>query len=199
MKFIPPHETNERLASIGMRLGEWGNIEPLSPASDKAGWKHAPAPPNNLFNFSHHVASWLPSGEWKLVQLDNSSGWIDPAQVSLLASLMSIASNPQILNSSSRNAVLIEFHGESCVQSELTVGNIIFALLLFKLHAHIVSSGGNAGVLLSIQDGFVYFSGTDSDTRRSESIVANFLANPCSYPVWIRDLAAAGQEAAILK
>lgn len=193
MKAIDTHEVKERLAALGMGLSEWGSVVSIS-GSEQSTWRCMSAPLDHLFRFSHHVASWLPRGTWKLVQLDNSSGWIDPAQESLLNAVFHRVGGSSDLSFNTHSSFLCDCSIDGDIPSELTIGNVIFVLLLFRLHAYVLSSGSIRGELLGIQDGSVCFSGVATAVSRAESMIRVLSDNPASYPAWILEVISERQE-----
>ena len=74
MKLLTCHEANARLNSIGMEIGGWNQITTIDSAyGGSDNWINYQAPENarELFNFSEHVAGWLPDGGWIIFQIDN--------------------------------------------------------------------------------------------------------------------------------
>ena len=76
----------------------------------------------------------------------------------------------------------------------LQVSNLIFALLLFECHAYIVSSGGDHGQMLSLQDGLVYLETREQNELRARALIANFERNRMALPSWVNEMVARYQE-----
>ncbi len=159
MKIITSDSANKHLSSIGFRISSWNGIESTK-TSDSVPelWEKIRAPNRNLLNFCHHVVNWLPKGGWKLFQIDNSTGWMDPIQLSLFAGLLLGENNQLSYNQNTDRSIFFEF-GEGEVKNaytDLLIANLTFVFLLFNSHAYIVSSGSIGGELIAVQDGYVY-------------------------------------------
>lgn len=191
-------EANQRLRQVAMEIGAWKQITDIPGRQlGKRDWKNYQAPKNALLNFSHHVFAWLPAGHWKIVQVDNSTGWIDPVQNSLLGGLLYGSDETPDLNRIGDRCFLFEFGGNKNANenTDLLIANLIFLFLFFELHAYVVSSGSNAGELLGIQDGFVYFSSREKSLSEADVLINNFAQNPTEAPQWIKRILA-GREPA---
>lgn len=191
-------EANNYLRATGMEVGQWNQITDIASGQGcSRKWKnhHAPTQVLELLSFSQHVAGWLPRGMWKIFQIDNSSGWIDPVQASLLGGLLfgpDVIADVKLMEN---NTFLFEF-GKSEVtdkNSELLISNLIFTFLLFQSHGYVVSSNSSAGQLLAIQDGVAYLSSRDSDISGAEALLGNFRRDPLTSPQWVVDILAERQ------
>lgn len=189
MKCISTQQANEFLNSIGMTIGDWSQIADLQETNlNKSSWINCPAPKTDLLNFSHHVAGWLPKGSWKIFQIDNSSGWMDPVQLSLFAGLLFGADKISEYNQTQNRTFLFEFgkNKDSDSNDELLLANLIYIFLLFESHGYIVSSNSYSGQSLGIQDGYVYFSSREQkDISNAETLLGSFARNPKTRPQWV--------------
>jgi hypothetical protein len=90
MRPINTPEANSYLRSIGMEIGAWNKIaDAPDPRPEERTWVHyeAPSVARELVVFSQHVAGWLPRGDWKLLQIDNSTS-LDYFESALLGRLL---------------------------------------------------------------------------------------------------------------
>jgi hypothetical protein len=142
-----------------------------------------------LYIFAQHVAGWIPSGDWKIVQVDDSTSLSFDETLSITTVLGENYVSPK-LTSIRRTTFLAKFDlgVEKKLVTELRLFNLIHLLLLFKCHAEFVSSGCNAGQFLSIQDGFVYFMGGEEKSMVNDCDINEFENEPTRSPKWIRDL-----------
>lgn len=195
MRIISSHQAEALLSTVRMRLGSWNNLESMAPRlRNRSAWEKLHAPSSNLLSFSHHVAAWLPRGKWKLVQFDDSNGWMDPVQVSLIGSILNGSKESFDFNVNQDKTFLFEFEEGPAVSQELQIGNLVYFMLLFELHMYVASAASSAGEMLAVQDGFVYFCSDEKGIARSRSIMKTFARNPSAYPNWIAEFVAAKQD-----
>lgn len=191
MKCLEVQEANGYLGHIGMEIGNWGQVTDIAGEQHRARyWINYCAPKEVLLNFSHHVSGWLPSGNWKIFQIDNSTGWIDPVQLSLFAGLLFGADNIPDLNKLDNRTFLFEFgkNVDANSNTELLISNLIFVFLLFESHGYVVSSNSNAGEVLGVQDGFIYFSSWDKNISGAKKVLQDFERDPSAPPQWIIEI-----------
>jgi hypothetical protein len=196
MKSITPEQANVYLSSIGAQIGDWNQItDAPNHYGGKSSWEKFHPPKDSLLNFSYHSAQWLPKGAWKILQIDNSTGWIDPVQASLFCGLLFGENHTHDINQIGSRTFLFEFGSNERINqsTDLLIANLIYVLLLFELHGYVVSSKSH-GKILGLQDGFVYFSSRESGVSGAEILIKDFERNPTLYPRWIADIIAAGQE-----
>ncbi|MCL2872118.1 MAG: hypothetical protein FWF41_03905 [Betaproteobacteria bacterium] len=77
MKCLTKEEANIYLGKIGMEIGEWNNIQKkTSVSSEKFHWVNHQTPKGarDLYKYAQAVADWLPRGNWKILQIDDSGG-----------------------------------------------------------------------------------------------------------------------------
>jgi hypothetical protein len=198
MKLLTLQEANQYLGGIGMEIGDWNQITDIASRQlGKCHWKNYCAPKDRLLNFSQHVAGWLPKGDWKIFQIDNSTGWMDPVQVSLFGGLLFGADNIPDLNQTDNRTFLFEFgkNGNVDKDTELLIANLIYVFLLFESHGYVVSSNSNLGQRLGIQDGVVCFSLGNKNMPEVEALLDNFERNPLTLPQWVSEICAERQPA----
>jgi len=193
MKRLTMQQANAYLRDIGMEVGTWNQIADRQ--ANKPKWINYRAPRDALLNFSHHVAAWLPKGDWKIFQIDNSTGWMDPVQVSLFGGLL--FGTEEVPDFIEDRTFLFEFGKKKTgdENSELLISNLIFIFLLFESHGYVVSSNSNRGQLLGVQDGFIYFASRDEkDIDSAECLLRNFERDPLASPSWVSEIFVERQE-----
>jgi hypothetical protein len=198
MKVITVQEAETYLSAVGMRVDNWNRIiDATNAESEKCFWINCCAPRDSLrlHTFSQHVAGWLPKGDWKILQIDNSTSF-DPVQASMVGSLLFGKQEIGDLNLAENRSFLFKFcEDESANEStELLIANLIYVLLLFEGHGYVVSSGTDSGQLVGIQDGFVYFYSKRPDISGAKSLLKNFEENPLRSPQWINTIVGKWQE-----
>ena len=188
MRFIAEKEANFYLHSIGMQLNSWNKI--ICNKDQKNNWINFRAPKNELLNFSQHVAGWLSRGEWKIFQIDNSTGWMDPVQFSLFSGLLCGSENLDCFNQFKDKSLFFKFgkDNSSDDNTELLISNLIYIFLLFESHAYIVSSNCANGQILGIQDGFVYFLSNEENIIETKGLLEKFKLNPIPRPEWVNKI-----------
>lgn len=183
MRILAQNEADVYLRSIGMKIDEWARPTDASDhkVSTRATEKlDAPSDGKELFVLSLHVAGWLPAGDWWLLQIDKSTSLsIDEASI-ISALLMGPGSNRKI---SSFGSVLIEPSHESF--SQLLISHLVFLLLLFEAHGHVVSSRSTDGQMISLEDGVVYLTSRNDDMSAASDCLGAFCRAPLSLPEWV--------------
>ncbi len=138
-------------------------------------------------NFSQHVAGWLAKGDWKILQIDNSSSFT--ADASLLLSSLLLGPGQQVDLVKNRT-----FLFEVCaskvrdLQVEVAISHLINLLLVWEAHGYMVSAGAATGERLGLQDGFVYFYGSNARLEEATALLTEFEANPRRTAKWISAL-----------
>jgi hypothetical protein len=195
MRSLSTDEADIYLRGVGMKVGDWSQATDIDSArSQRRKWVHQRGPEDarRLYTFAQHVAGWIPRGEWKLLQIDNSTS-LDPVQIALVAGLLfGPGSRADLL---SKRSFLFEFSGEAESDSdvELTIGNLVFAFLLFEGHVQIISSSGGGERYISLQDGYAYLMSLDEESA-ARSLFGGFERGPGGYPEWVGDIIAHRQE-----
>ena len=196
MKCLTTANANEYLNCIGMQLGHWNQLTATAGSRNGgSSWVNYKAPCNSceLLTFSEHVAGWLPKGEWKIFQIDNS-GSLDAIQVALFGRLL--FGSEEIPSLIENRTFLFEFGKDENAnqKTELLMANLIYLFLLFESHGYVVSSGGDTGQYLAIQDGFVYFYSNEKAIPSAKLLLENFERQPLMSPQWILDILIREQE-----
>lgn len=197
MNILTRDQADGHLRAVGMCLGAWNEIRDLPRRAIDSRARIALQAPKNamqLFNLSLHVAGWLPSGAWVLVQLDNSNAF-DAVQENFFRSLLP-QSSVMMQSLMTSRSFLFQFDGPDKFDAtaKLLIAHLSFALLLFEGHGHIVSSGSTSGELVSIQDGTVYFSSRRKDISEANELVKGFANDPAAPARWTLRLIEAAQD-----
>jgi len=188
MKLITVDEANSILYRCGLTIGEWGNILPIDGAiSDSENWVSYQAPKNDLLNFSHHVSGWLHDGEWKMFQIDKSTGWMNPVQASLFGGLLFGANHLNEIDVNECRTLFFEFGRDNKANdyNKLLISNLIYLFLLFEMHGYVAASCDTVRRYLGVQDGFVYFYTLDNELDEAESLLKMFEGDTTAPPEWV--------------
>ncbi|MCP4491060.1 MAG: hypothetical protein GY820_27655 [Gammaproteobacteria bacterium] len=186
MKFLDLDEAKEYLDLIKLKLNDWNGIESKDKANKEQEWLNIAAPHDeNLLSFCHHIVSWLPEGKWKIFQIDNSTGWMDPVQLSLFAGLLRGVNHYKEYDQDKDRTIFFDF-GIDDGYADLLIANLTYVFLLFRLHGYIVSSGSINGEILAIQDGYVYFI-SNKKVVGVEELIKNINSSPLLPPKWLQD------------
>ena len=196
MKYITTQEANSYLSDIGMEIGTWNQIadHSRSKKNDNNWIKYkAPKAALELFCFSRHVAGWLPKGDWKIFQVDNSTS-LSQNELSIFFGLPLNQEGSKYFFE--KNSFLFKFGEDKSINSstELIISNIIYLFLLFECHGQVVSSNSSVGQRISIQDGFVYFFSKDKSMSGADILLKNYELNRLLSPNWVIDIIAENQD-----
>lgn len=202
MKSLSTSDSNQFLAAIGMRIGDWNQIAPID--RTQADLMHrtsftAPRESSALFCLAFHATGWLPPGQWKLLQIDNSN-YFNVVDRSLLSQLLFGMEWRCDLNSPECSSFLFEYgdRGDVNRKTDLLIAHLIHSLLLVEGHAYLVSAGSKDQELLAIHDGALHFSSLQADASGAANMVTRFKGNPRGYPQWVADAMAQDQHRPVL-
>lgn len=202
MRVLSQRDANDHLQSIGMQLGCWHQLcDANGSERPTANVRILHVHERDALNLCHHLLAWLPHGDWKLLQLDHSSGWLDPVQMSLFSGLL-YGADIQDLNCYENRGFLFTFEGPDLVtdaNTSLVVSNLMYVALLLKLHAYLVSSGSRNGEMIALQDGVVYLSSRHGDMSRADALIDAVKRHPSARPKWVLDLIAMRQEQTLVR
>jgi hypothetical protein len=202
MRLLNLRDANEYLSRIGMHLGDWQ--QPCDTGDRQRGASHVRMfrpHEHDALNLCHHLVAWLPNGDWRLFQIDHSTGWIDPIQMSLVSGLL-YGVDIRDLNDCENRSFLFTFGGSDAAadaNSSLTIANLMYVFLLLRLHAYVVSSGSRDGEMVALQDGVVYLSSRRDEMSRADALVDALARRPSARPQWILDLIAQRQEQTLVR
>lgn len=190
MKCLTAYQANLYLNSVDLEIGDWNQIAGLG--SQEIRWVnfHAPDKARELFNFSCHVAGWIPFGEWKIFQVDNST-YLNAAQSIILSQLMS--EFDLNFDCQKHRTFLFEFGAEQKdnEKTELLIANLIHLFFLFEGNCYLVSSNKATRNYISIQDGFAYF--YSNELESVNIFLEKFKKKPLAYPEWVASIIGSGQ------
>jgi len=184
MKVLDAKAASAYLDAQGLNVGSWNQIEPRTAPENRSFVScQAPSDASELLVFSAHLASWVPRGEWKLFQIDNSTAMDEHSEelfLQLLRGSHPLAADVRVTGPAS---LLFEFGSTvNAAETERLISNLVFAFLLLECHCQLVSSRSGRGEYLSIQDGFAYFVCDPSSVSEVENLLSVFEANPRRYP-----------------
>jgi hypothetical protein len=198
MKSLSISDSNQLLAAIGMRIGDWNQIASID--RTQADLVHrtsftAPRESSELFCVAFHATGWLPPGQWKLLQIDNSN-YFNVVDRSLLSQLLFGTQWHCNLNAPECSSFLFEYSDRSDInqKSDLLISHLIYSLLLVEGHAYLVSAASKDQELLAIHDGALHFSSLQADASGAVDMLARFKGNPRGYPQWVVDAMAQDQD-----
>lgn len=195
MKPLKLEEVNAYLTHLGMHIGKWNQIIEIEGQNSEPNWinRAAPEGAQELLNFAYHIADWLPKGDWKLCQIDDST-YLDSVQTRVIERLLFGSDRSKTLRDA--ESYLFEFgkNSRDDKDAELLLADLIYFFLLFECHVHFVSSNSLSGERLTIQDGFAYFYSREQEIERAKAILTAFEQQPLSAPRWVVDIIANEQK-----
>jgi hypothetical protein len=158
MKCLTIEEAKAYLSHIGINIGNWNQMTEIASDQSSACWINYQAPKNSqeLLNFAQLVAGWLPKGDWKIFQIDNS-GVLDAAQADFFGRLL--FGSEKVPSFIDKRTFLFEFGNDSNANknTELLIANLIYLFLLFESHGYVVSSNRDAvNILQSKTASFIF-------------------------------------------
>lgn len=201
MQSLLKSEAELYLKDIGMGIGDWNQVIDLTDGkSIDTNLVQQKAPDKYLLNFCQHVAGWLPSGDWKIFQIDNSTGWMDPVHASMFYGLLHGSDFLSKIDYPEKRSYLFEFSQDKrqMMNQELLLANLIYVFLLFESHGYIVSSGSQQGQVIAIQDGVIYMASRNGNAIDAKKILKSYSENPSKSPNWVLEFMQEEQEASIL-
>lgn len=182
------------MSSLGLKIGGWNELAYIDEQvkSNRKWFKYrAPLDAPTLYRFAALMIDWLQSGDWKILQFDNSNYF--PRVIELWLS-RALGTKQPIDFTQTRTFIFEDTNVEERVQNQVVLAGIIYSLLAFDGHAYMVSSaGGNHR--LGIQDGFIHFEGDEDAVARGREVVNRFEDGDVAY--WQSDVEAAWQDSLI--
>lgn len=175
------------MASVKKYVDTWGRV--ANSDAPELAWVNFKSPQGarELLVFCQTIVSWLPKGQWRILQINNFNNFQAPAEFQLARTLL----GPDVrLGGVVGKTVLIENAEQPIDASDLLVADLIYLFLLHEGHADLVSSDSIHGEYIGIQDGFVYFYSTAPRLLEAENAMRNFFANPYTPPDWVLDVMA---------
>jgi hypothetical protein len=185
-RIIDRLEATTLLKSVDFEIGSWNDIRLIGDQASKESTVSLRSPRDaaDMLCLAQHATGWIPSGEWKLLQFDNSNAFTRVENV-LLSQLLFGSPRVVDFNAIENRTIVFESSGEQTENIDLQISNVVFALLLFESHAYLVSSGSSKHERLGIQDGVIHLS---SSRRTSGGALDAFKADPGRAPQWVIDL-----------
>lgn len=177
-RILEPELAEINFMNQGVRLNSWNGLETLKPKHNQiSSFFCTGKSVYELMNISKHVANWLKNGSWKILQIDNSS-YFYPDQESILSTLL--LGPTQQLNLSENRTFLFDFGiGEKeDFQTEAVFSHLIYLMLVYEAHCYFLSSGGDVGEMISVQDGTIYFYGDYGRICLARKLLDDLTADP---------------------
>jgi hypothetical protein len=112
---------------------------------------------------------WLPLESWAIIQIDNSTTPLED-EIELMESVF----NMSVSNKAGANSSFV-LDGPDLGSKAAA---LIFFVLVFEWHVHVVASTSKNGKRLSLQDGVVYFFGSDRELADAIKLVERLKLNP---------------------
>jgi hypothetical protein len=113
MRALAIAQADTYLRGVGMKIGDWNQLVDIDVGRHKGRkWIHQRLPEDarRVYTFAQHVAGWLPPGDWKLLQIDNSNS-LDPVQLALVSSLL--VGPGREINLFLQRSFIFEFSGDA--------------------------------------------------------------------------------------
>ncbi|HEY9198440.1 MAG TPA: hypothetical protein VIR60_03665 [Gammaproteobacteria bacterium] len=191
MRCLTTEAANAYLASLGMKVGEWNEISQLYKKYEWISYK-PPRDASRLWRFAQHAAGWLPSGKWKILQIDNSN-YLDAVDGLFLSKLLG---TPKAVDFAAEHSIMFEFgdHRKENENAEFVLTCVIYLFLLFEGNGYVVSSGSSDGEVLGVQDGLAMFISGGHGLANARDTLQAFENDPELYPSWISTIIARRQD-----
>lgn len=183
-EIISDDAANSLLATVGMTLGSWHEINLMHGKRENISTVSSKAPDNalELLCFAQHVVAWLPNGDWKILVTDNSNSPTKDEDILLHRGLLS---SPQ---KGAFNALFrFNVDSEDAFETNIALAHAVFLLLMFEGHAYLTSSNSTELQILGIQDGYAHLYAGDLKISEAEKILDGFNQNPLATPKWITE------------
>ena len=180
IKKITQKEAENFLKQLDMQIGKWKEIK--NNYKDEYIHYHVPRDADKMYTFATYVASYLPSGKWKLFQMDCSSSLSKDEAIFL--SMLINGKPGDIIDFNEQRSFLFKFNDnrKENILKEIIISQIIYLCLLFECHSYIVSEGSRDGEIVGVQDGFVYFIFKNKKVKKSiKDMLAQFERTPNQY------------------
>ncbi|WP_146749331.1 hypothetical protein [Paracidovorax anthurii] len=183
-KVLQSEIANSYFLEQGVKLGPWNCLEtPKSEGSYVASSFCTGKSTYELIAFSQHIAGWLTKGRWKIIQIDNSSHFY-PDQESVLGALLLGPAQP--IDLANNRTYLFEFGANERMnfQEEVVLAYVINLMLIYEAHCYVISSGGEMGEMIAIQDGVVYFYGNRVRLSQAKDLLTELQTDPLRPAAW---------------
>ncbi|HOE41652.1 MAG TPA: hypothetical protein PLB25_08500 [Rhodoferax sp.] len=170
MEVIDRIRAEQLLLTLDLKIGDWNELTVRSPSKATHRSFAAPTSALELYVAAHRLASWISSGSWTLLQIDNSTSPMDD-EVAVFENL--VLKGQHSWDIAAQHTFLLD---GSARQSTLVL--LIYFALLFTWHIHLVSEASSSGQRLALQDGVVYFFGDASTTAAADELIASLISEP---------------------
>ena len=170
MEAIDRVRAEQLLQTLGLKIGDWNELSDLSPSKTPHRAFAAPTNALELYVAAHRLASWIGSGSWTLLQIDNSTSPMDD-EVAVFENL--VLKGRHSWDVAAQHTFLL---GGSSRQSTLVL--LIYFALLFTWHVHLVSEASSSGQRLALQDGVTYLFGDASTIATADALIASLTSEP---------------------
>lgn len=182
MRALTRLDADNILAPLGIKIGEWNELLEITSASEIS--MRALKPPTaaiNLYVVSLWLTDWLPIGNWKLLQIDNSTSLSNDESLLFQQLLDSLKQGGDVTSERTFQFVVGE-KGATRQRIDVLISSIIFFALMFEWHIHIVADGGAQGQRLALLDGIIYFFGDKESISIAESLEEHLKSHPLATP-----------------
>ncbi|WP_409525035.1 hypothetical protein [Nitrincola sp. MINF-07-Sa-05] len=171
MRVINQQLASQLLDPSGIRIGDWNE---LLCSLQLGGVLHRsyspPAEALELYVAAHRLAQWVISGNWTLLQVDNSTS---PTEDEIAVFEKLIFNGEQSWDVAEQRTFLLEG-----AERLSTLVLLIYFALLFTWHIHLASEASLEGRRLALQDGGAYFYGNDSTLQDADELIVSLTTAP---------------------
>lgn len=175
MKIIDKAEVNKLLHPLGLKIGEWNQIESLH-VDGLHCYKYIPGKNAvNIYVLVRKLLEWINVDGWVLYQVDNSTSPLDD-EISVLER---IVSNGEFQWDASMHHSFLFCGTESDndVVDFTTLVLLLYFSILFEWHIYMVSDGSATFQRLAIIDGVIYFMGRKESVESGVLLIEKFYEN----------------------
>jgi hypothetical protein len=172
---LQPAAANERLAQIGLTIGEWNELaDRVTGAS--VHFSFAPSRDvSHVYALAHRLAASFSESAWALVQFDHSTA-PSPDEVRTFEALVFEPNSSWDLDT--QRAFLFERSSQRPADDLTSLTMTIFFAITFYWHVYIAFDGAEDGRRVGLQDGIVYFIGDERFVQLGKAWAADFERDP---------------------
>jgi hypothetical protein len=174
---LQPAEANERLAQIGLTIGEWNEIaDHVTGAS--VHFSFAPSRDvSHVYALAHRLAASFSESAWALVQFDHSTA-PSPDEIRIFEALAFEPGTSWDLGA--QRTFLFERSSQRPADDLTSLTMTIFFAITFYRHVYIAFDGTENGRRIGLQDGIVYFIGDERFVQLGKAWGASLELDPLS-------------------
>lgn len=172
MKIIDKAEANELINPLGLKIGEWNQIESLH-VDGLHCYKYIPSKNAiDIYFLVGKLLNWINVNGWILYQIDNSTFPLDDE----IKVLEKIVSNGELQWDVSRHHSFLFCGAESDgdILCSTTLVFLLYFSILFEWHIYMVSEGAAIFQRLAIIDGVIYFMGGKESVESGMLLIEKF-------------------------